>query len=145
MTRAGSTGGATTNAIREWMPRRLRIALPFVDRLKKLPHSPESAIGTTGTGVVSMICWMPGRNELSSPVSVSLPSGKIPTISPASSALAASAKARSFICASSLAGAMGIVRIVRKMNDSTGTLKIRWSMTNRIGLRMHAAMTTAST
>ena len=53
------------------------------ERLKKLPHSPRSAIGTTGTGVCSRMCCNPGRNGLSSPVSVSLPSGKMPTISPA--------------------------------------------------------------
>ena len=35
--------------------------------------------------------------------------------------------------------------MVRKMNDSTGMRKIRWSITKRIGRRMHAAMTTAST
>ena len=55
------------------------------------------------------------------------------------------ANARSFIVASSLAGAIGIARMVRKMNDSTGTRKMRWSITKRIGRRTLAAITTAST
>ena len=58
---------------------------------------------------------------------------------------AASANARSFSAGSSRAGAIGIARIVRKMNDSNGTRKMRWSITKRIGRRTHAAMTTAST
>ena len=79
---AGGTGGATTSAMRENMPRQRRIALPSCERLKKLPHRPRNAIGTTGTGVASTIRSTPGRNGFISPVSVSLPSGKMPTISP---------------------------------------------------------------
>ena len=56
VTRSAGTGGAATNAMREKTPRNRRIALPSCDRLKKLPHKPRSASGTTGTGVVSTIC-----------------------------------------------------------------------------------------
>ncbi|MNS72297.1 hypothetical protein D3C72_1057000 [compost metagenome] len=57
-------------------------------REKKLPHSPRSAIGTTGTGVRRMICCTPPLNGLISPVAVILPSGKMQTRSPSSSAAA---------------------------------------------------------
>ena len=45
-------------------------------RLKKLPHSPRSAIGTTGTGRRSRIFSTPRLNSFISPSRVSLPSGK---------------------------------------------------------------------
>ena len=58
----------TTTAMRENTPRHRRIALPSYDRLKKLPHRPRSAIGTTGTGVSCSIRSIPGRNAFISPV-----------------------------------------------------------------------------
>ena len=143
---AGATGSAPTMAIFENSGRRkgLVIAGPPL-REKKLPHRPCRASGMTGTGLRSRMRVTPGRKGLSSPVAVMLPSGKMPTSSPSSSARATSSKARSIIAVSSLAGAMGIARVWRKMNEMTGVLKMRWSMTKRIGRGDTAIRMTGST
>jgi ABC-type branched-chain amino acid transport system, permease component len=44
-----------------------------------------------------------------------------------------------------LAGAIGIVRLVRNTNEMIGSLKMRWSITKRIGRGQAAAITSAST
>ena len=63
VTVCGAHSGATVIAIRENSPRRNGrvIAGPSL-RLKNEPHSPDSAIGTTGTGVRSMMREIPPRN-----------------------------------------------------------------------------------
>ncbi len=141
-----ATAGAATSAIFENVPRRngFVIAAPS-RRLKKLPHSPRSASGITGTGSRSTMRSMPLRKGLISPVSVILPSGKIATSSPARSAFDTSSYAASRSFSSSFAGAIGIALPVRKTNETTGILKIRWSITNRIGRGLAARITSGST
>ncbi len=96
-------------------------------REKKLPHSPRSAIGTTGTGVRRMICCHAALERwFISPVAVILPSGKMQT--------------RSLVLERGGHGVVGALehpRVLvrrrdrespwpcRKNHDSSGTLKIR--------------------
>ena len=116
-----------------------RIGAPSL-RLKKLPHMPTSAIGTTGTGVRWTILSTPGRNRPRRPSVVSAPSGKMHTTSPASSSAAMRSKAACMRCSSSRAGEMGITLASRRNQPSSGIFRKPWYMTKRAG-RLHALAT----
>ncbi len=143
---SGATGMPTASDRRERKPALKARSNKWPLRwLNKWPHKPRSASGITGTLLRSTILAMPPLNSLIWPVRVSLPSGKMHTSSPSCSACAISMKAFSIRKGSSLAGAMGIALAVRKIQPISGILKMRWSMTKRIGRGLAAMMTMAST
>ena len=84
------TGGARSARCARTCPAICASPCRRCERLKKLPHKPRSAIGTTGTGVSCTIRSTARAEAAISPSAVSVPSGKMPTISPARSACAAS-------------------------------------------------------
>ncbi len=88
---------------------------------------------------------MPWWNVLMSPVFVSLPSGKMHTSSPSFSAASHASYARASIAGSSWRGAIGIAFACRNTQLAKRVLKIRWSITKRIGRGLAAASTSAST
>ena len=73
------------------------------------------------------------------------PSGKSATSSPARNVFETSSYAASSSFGSSFAGAMGIALPVRKTNETIGVLKMRWSITKRIGRGLAARITSGST
>ena len=137
--RSAATGGAATSAMRENTPRSRRIALPSAERLKKLPHSPRSAIGTTGTGVSLDDPLDAGPERLDLAVSASAcPRGRCRRARRRASAAAASSNARSFSAASSLRRRdRDRAHRAEHAQSSSGMRKMRWSITKRIG-RRHA-------
>jgi hypothetical protein len=112
--------------------------------LHMLAHMPRSAIGTTGTARRARILSTPDLNGPISPSRVSVPSGNTPTIWPSASAASIASNARCNSTGSSRAPAIGIARAVRKIQRSTGMLKMRWYMTKRTGRGMLAARISAS-
>src|SRR5690606_41627799 len=76
LTASGATAGAATSSTRDQKRfGSLASALPSL-WLKKLPHRPRNAIGTTGTGLRAMIFSMPLRNSSSSPSEIGRASGR---------------------------------------------------------------------
>jgi tRNA-guanine transglycosylase len=102
-------------------------------RLKKEPHRLVSAIGITGGSIRSArrssTFMMPALNSCRPPSRVMPPSGKIASRSPSRSTCAARRKAASYTTGSSFCGAIGIALARRNSQPSTGSRKMRWSIT----------------